>query len=307
MDKVKLQCIPPYSPDHRLFKWMHTIHEVQHMMGVQQHTHQTRGQVESSLSYTQGTLWTNSHVFQAYKLPHYLSDDDKYYIPQASCTRVAFCLHGWSSNTHKMTPWGNWRRTSTTPQRIHTHHSQYLRTAWPLSQTWEVCLWTKRNWLLGHDCRTGYIKNGSKENTRSCWLVLLENHIALSRPNQENHPMALGQTPVESFQDPKESDVLETCPSPTQLHKMLLPPNRCISLWHGHHTLTSGRCQWYTTCQNLETKTTSSCLLLCDVLPSRKELWHLWKRATGHDEVPCPLAPLSWMDQISIHHPDRPC
>src|SRR5260370_42000371 len=126
-------------------------------------------------------------------------------------------------------------------------------------------LQTKRNRLSRHHRRTRNTKNGSKEDTRSSGLVpannrhrstpvprihrvlsvlypkLLENRPTTPRPYKEDNPMALGQTPSRSIQDPKNSHVPKTCVTPTQLCKTLLPSNRRLHVWRGRHTLASGR------------------------------------------------------------------
>src|SRR5712692_9650957 len=99
-----------------------------------------------------------------------------------------------------------------------------------------------------------------------------------------------------SLRNPENPDVPKTRPSPTRFHKMLFPSNRCLRLWHGCHTLASGRQLQLTTCQKFETQTTPLGILLCNIPPSRKELQHLRERAIGRDESPCSLAPLPWMD-----------
>src|SRR5258708_10206611 len=124
---------------------------------------------------------------------------------------------------------------------------------------------TKRNRLPRRHRRTRNTKNGSKEDTRSSGLVpandhhqsmpvprihqvlsvlypkLLENRPTTPRPYKEDNPMALGQNPSRSIQDPKNPHVPKTCVTPIQLRKMLLPSNRCLRVWHGRHTLASSR------------------------------------------------------------------
>src|SRR5258708_37201403 len=96
-----------------------------------------------------------------------------------------------------------------------------------------------RNRLPRCDRRSRYAKDGPKEDTRSCRLVttkdryrskaipgvhrvlpifytqLLKNCTSSSRPNQEDHTLALGQTSTMSLRNPKDLDVSKTCPSPT--------------------------------------------------------------------------------------------
>ena len=65
-----------------------------------------------------------------------------------------------------------------------------------------------------------------------------------------------------------------THPMTTGLHQSILPHHRCLSLWHGHHTLTGGRNQ------PLHSKTHAlPChLLLSHLYSHTAQLWYLWMR-----------------------------
>jgi hypothetical protein len=91
----------------------------------------------------------------------------------------------------------------------------------------------------------------------------------------------------------------------TKLHQTILPTHRCISIWHGSHTLTRGRNHKLK--QQQETQTSPSHLLLSHLHRNRMQLQHLQTRTAGNHESDNPLATLSNLDQRTIHHPYGPC
>ncbi len=203
-------------------------------MGIQQYTHQARRWMESHLPYTRRTLQTNSYVLWTHELPSHFPNDDKHHILQTSGPRLAFSLYGWSRDPYKMTPQRNRRRTLAMSQGIHPYHPQRPRKEWSLPQTWEVHLWTGRNWLFRHYHRTRDIKNGSEEDTRSHRLVptnyshrsktipgihrillilhpkLFKNCLTPLRPHEENDPIALEHIPIYGFQNLENLNVPKT-------------------------------------------------------------------------------------------------
>ncbi len=95
-----------------------------------------------------------------------------------------------------------------------------------------------------------------------------------------------------------------TCPHPTQLWQTILPPNRCIGIWHGHHTLTRG----WTPCSHLlKTQTTPNHILLHYLYTHQMELWYLWTRTPSNNESTYSLVALLGMDKNPIHYPHWPC
>src|SRR5216684_7457571 len=128
-----------------------------------------------------------------------------------------------------------------------------------------MCFRTKGDRLPRCHSRAGNIKNGPKEDTGCGRLVstdhchrsmpilrvyrilpifhpkLLKDRTTPFRSHKKDNSMALGQSPVQSLRDFENPHVSKTRTPPTKLHKMLLPPNGCLCLWHGHHTLASGR------------------------------------------------------------------
>ncbi len=73
---------------------MHVVYQVQHTMGVQQHTNKNQRPMEGSLPHPRRTLQTNSHVLRAYKFPYHLSNNDEHHILETSDARMAFSIHG---------------------------------------------------------------------------------------------------------------------------------------------------------------------------------------------------------------------
>src|SRR5258707_9237051 len=128
-----------------------------------------------------------------------------------------------------------------------------------------MCLRTRRNRLSGRYRRTRNTKNGPEEDTRGSGLVsadhhhqstpilgihrvllvlypkLLEDYLTTPRPHKEDNPMALGQTPIRSIRNFENPHGSKTRATPAQLRKAFLPSNRCLRIWRGCHTLTSGR------------------------------------------------------------------
>ena len=47
--------------------------------------------------------------------------------------------------------------------------------------------------------------------------------------------------------------------------------------------------------KNTQTETPPNCILFSHIYSSWKKLWHLWKRAASHDEIPCPLVTLQYL------------
>src|SRR5260370_29572906 len=116
---------------------------------------------------------------------------------------------------------------------------------------------TKRDRLPRSNCRTGYPKDGSKEDTRSSGLVpanhcyrgapisgihgillvfhpkLFKNRPTTFGPYKKDDPVALEPTPIQSVRDAKNPYVSKACSTPTQLRKTLLPPNRRFRIWRG--------------------------------------------------------------------------
>jgi hypothetical protein len=94
MDKEKLECVTPHLLCDRSVGWMHPLHQVQHMVGVQQYTDQTWGQMESGISDPGGTIQTNGNVLWAHKFASNVSDDDEHYILTQSTRRMVLHLYG---------------------------------------------------------------------------------------------------------------------------------------------------------------------------------------------------------------------
>src|SRR5260370_12513703 len=123
-----------------------------------------------------------------------------------------------------------------------------------------MCFRAKRDRLPRSHCRTRYPKNGPKKDTRSSGLVstnhcyrgtpiprvhrilsvlhpkLFENCPTTLGSHEKDDSMALGPTPIQSIRDPQDPYVSKTCPTPTQLRKTLLPPNRPIRISRRRHT-----------------------------------------------------------------------
>ena len=74
------------------------------------------------------------------------------------------------------------------------------------------------------------------------------------------------------LQTPQNTDVQLPYPMTTRLHQSLLPHHRCLSLWHGHHTLTGGRNQP----PHPKTHALPHHLLLSHLYTHTMQLWHLW-------------------------------
>jgi hypothetical protein len=55
---------------------------------------QTRGQMDSSVPYTRGTIQTHSNVLWPYKFTSDFSNDDEHDIQMRSARRLVFDFHG---------------------------------------------------------------------------------------------------------------------------------------------------------------------------------------------------------------------
>ena len=80
---------------------MHSIHKIQHSMGIQQYTHQEGRRMESCFPYTGMIIQTHGHVFQTYELTGNLSNDDEYDLQKRDGRRMAISLHGRHHHPYK--------------------------------------------------------------------------------------------------------------------------------------------------------------------------------------------------------------
>jgi len=110
----------------------------------------------------------------------------------------------------------------------------------------------------------------------------------------------MGQTTTQSLQRTENTHVLTSCSHSTWLWKTILPPNRCISIWHGHHTLTR---RWTPHSHLPKTQTTPNHILLHYLYTYWMKLQHLQTRTSGNNESPHSLATLPRMDKNPIYHP----
>src|SRR6266403_3644138 len=86
---------------------------------------------------------------------------------------------------------------------------------------------------------------------------------------------------------------------------MILPPDGCIGVWRGRHTLTRGK-RLPLINQKIKTHSPSNCVLLGHLHTHRKKLRYLRKGATGHHEIIGALEILLRMDKRTLHNPNRP-
>ena len=89
---------------------------------------------------------------------------------------------------------------------------------------------------------------------------LLENSSTIATINTSNKPLVLETRRTNNIRNTTESNDRQTSTLTTIFHQTILSTYRCISIWHGSHTLTGGRIH-QPKC-HLKTQTTPSCLLL---------------------------------------------
>jgi hypothetical protein len=100
--------------------------------------------------------------------------------------------------------------------------------------------------------------------------------------------------------------VLQPSVDTTRLQRTILPPNGCIGIRRGRHTLATGKNLTLPDKMN-KTSHTPGGILLGNVHSHRAELRHIRKRTTGDNEIISALATIPRMDQRTVYHPNGPC
>ena len=163
MDKKEPKCIPAHSLCGGPTRRVHPVYQIWHLMGVQQHSDQTRGWVESCLPNTWRIIQTSCNVFWTYKLTCDLPNDDEHNLQMSSYAGMVFDIHGWWHNLHKtITAWNPQATLPMTP-KIHSWNIWHSRRKRPIRQTQKMHLRTRRNWLFGCHSGQGTTTNGPKE------------------------------------------------------------------------------------------------------------------------------------------------
>ena len=188
-------------------------------------------------------------------------------------------------------------------------------------------IWKEGNWLPQCHCQQWLNTNGPQKaqrcrrlaktqnanrHTKIPWLHrllpllcprLLKDHTPTTGPHQKGCHMGMGWMATQSFWRAKNTHVLLTHPHITWLWKTILPTNRRIGIWCGHHTLAGG----WTPCSCLpKTQITPNCILLCHLYTHQMELQHLQMGTSSNNESTHPLVTLPRMDKNPIYYPHWP-
>jgi len=124
--------------------------------------------MESCFPDTRRAIWAHSYVLWPNKLTSHLSNDDEHHLQKRSHSRLAISLYGWHCNPYKAM--SLWVRRPTLPVTSGACPlgSRHTGSKWPISQTREMHLWKRRNWLSRSYYWTQHSQDGPQESSRHC-------------------------------------------------------------------------------------------------------------------------------------------
>jgi hypothetical protein len=104
MDLPKCHTTPTHSQTHRKSPRSQPVHQVQHLLGIQQHTNMQWRPMEGIIHYKPRPFRATGNVLRDDQLPRHLPDHDECIVQRRTLTRLAVNLHGRHPHTHPIRP-----------------------------------------------------------------------------------------------------------------------------------------------------------------------------------------------------------
>ena len=223
MDYQKHLPTPSHSRTYWLTEWLFIIHQVRHLLGLQQRPNQRRRRMESSFHHQRRTIWTYRHVLRTHQFSRNISDDDELDLLRRNSRTMANRLHGWYGNTHEEKRGVNQITTHPSPQILCMSNPHETPQTQSLPQTGEMHIRTTIHQILRSPSKQRICTHGQRQSRESSQLVppfechgspqiprihrllpllhqgLLENSKTFITPHTQRDPLAMERRTTTSF------------------------------------------------------------------------------------------------------------